>query len=91
MWQLPGNRLYFKTKPGQYISHLMGHEGKNSLLSLLKEKTYVYELVAGSGYDHADFSLIYVDIEVTEMGWENWEEIVELCFVFIEMLREKGV
>ena len=36
----------YQTKPTRYLSHLLGHEGKGSLLSLLKAKSYAQELYA---------------------------------------------
>ena len=35
-WYLPSSVADYKTKPGNYISHVMGHEGPGSLLSALK-------------------------------------------------------
>lgn len=43
-WSLPPSVACYKSKPGNYISHLMGHEGPGSLLSSLKvnNNTFVY-------------------------------------------------
>lgn len=38
----------FKSQPGHYLSHLLGHEGKGSLLSQLKAKGWVDGLSAGA-------------------------------------------
>jgi insulysin len=38
LWNLPASKHLFNEKPNIYISHLIGHEGPNSLLSqLIKE------------------------------------------------------
>jgi insulysin len=38
LWNLPSSKLLYKEKPMSFISHLIGHEGPNSLLSqLIKE------------------------------------------------------
>jgi insulysin len=34
-WYVEYLKPYYKNCPGGYISHLIGHEGENSLLSLL--------------------------------------------------------
>ena len=34
-WVLPDHSQYYENSPGQYLSHLLGHEGKGSLLSFL--------------------------------------------------------
>lgn len=38
----------YYNSPGHYFSHLIGHEGENSLLSYLKLQHYAYELSAGA-------------------------------------------
>lgn len=38
LWNLPSSKVLWESKPNSYISHLIGHEGPNSLLSqLIKE------------------------------------------------------
>ena len=43
-WTLPHLRQEFKSNPLSYFSHLMGHEGQNSLLSYLKREDYAMGL-----------------------------------------------
>jgi insulysin len=33
LWNLPPSKTMWKEKPNSYISHILGHEGPNSLLS----------------------------------------------------------
>ncbi|EKX44432.1 hypothetical protein GUITHDRAFT_72179 [Guillardia theta CCMP2712] len=44
---IPPIQPFYKTKPAQLISHLIGHEGPGSLLAVLKELGYASELSAG--------------------------------------------
>lgn len=46
-------RPHFKKSPSGYLSHLIGHEGKHSLFSLLEDEGYCYSLSAG-GSDRMD-------------------------------------
>ena len=39
-WAIDSCRPFYKSHPEEYISHVIGHEGKNSLLSLLKAKDW---------------------------------------------------
>ena len=50
-WQLPPQLGRWKSKPCDYIAHLLGHEGQGSLLSALKAKEIVTTCVAGAGGD----------------------------------------
>lgn len=38
VWLTEHMQPYYKNCPGNYISHLLGHEGENSLLSLLVDE-----------------------------------------------------
>ena len=53
-WVLPYVKQEFKSKPLSYFSHLIGHEGENSLLSYLKAEDYAMGLSAGDD-DELDY------------------------------------
>ena len=36
-WCLPSMDAHYRTKPEEYVSHLVGHEGTGSLLAALKQ------------------------------------------------------
>lgn len=40
-------KQFYKKKPDDYLTHLLGHEGPNSLLSLLIDEGLASELVVG--------------------------------------------
>lgn len=48
-WQLPQQLENWKSKPCNYIAHLVGHEAEGSLLSALKAKSWATALYAGTG------------------------------------------
>ena len=47
MWQLPSQLKQYKSKPCEYIGHLLGHEGPGSLLAFLKQKNLGNSVCAG--------------------------------------------
>ena len=59
---------YYKTDPINYITDLIGHEGENSLLSLLIEEELAFSLVASGYYEMELFSVIEINITLTELG-----------------------
>eukprot|EP00434_Breviolum_minutum_P005732 symbB.v1.2.005049.t1/scaffold291.1/size238869/14 len=74
-WQLPEWQVpLFKTKPGNYASHVLGHEGPGSLLSALKASGWATALSAGVS-DFGSFSQFQVSISLTEEGVEQIQEI----------------
>jgi insulysin len=43
IWPLPPQHQYYREKPTNYLSHLLGHEGKESIFALIKKKgNYAY-------------------------------------------------
>ena len=46
---LPETTSKYKTKPGHYIGHVVGHEGPNSLISTLIKQGLATSLSAGFG------------------------------------------
>lgn len=47
-WLIPVNKPYSKKKTASYLSHVIGHEGPNSLLSCLIDQSLASSLSAGS-------------------------------------------
>ena len=47
-WVVDSVKPFYKHHPHDYICHVLGHEGKNSLLSILKEKDWANEIVSYS-------------------------------------------
>jgi len=90
-WQVPPQWKNWKSKPCDYIAHLLGHESSGSLLSELKDKMWAnacYAGVGSSGYEnassHALFSLTFV---LSEEGVSHWKEILDVVFIYIGMIR----
>jgi secreted Zn-dependent insulinase-like peptidase len=46
-WTLSDKSQYYKNPPSSYISHIIGHEGKGSLLEFLIEEGLATALAAG--------------------------------------------
>ena len=71
-FQLPSLFHAYKAKPDDYISHLVGHEGRGSLLSALKAKGWASAISAGvseSGYERNSAVYMFeVTVTLTEAG-----------------------
>lgn len=48
-WQIPSQLNNWKSKPGDYIAHLIGHEAQGSLLAALKSRSWATACCAGVG------------------------------------------
>lgn len=87
---LPEMQSHYRSKPTHYLSHLLGHEGQGSVLSLLKEKRWAHELSAGDSRSCSDFCSFDVGIQLTDAGLEHVDEVVEVVFAYLNNLRSVG-
>jgi insulysin len=62
------------------MSFLFGHEGENSLLSYLKSEGFANELVSSYNHHIWSFSEFYVEIYLTEKGFQNIDKCTEIVF-----------
>ena len=77
-------------KPTRIISHLLGHEAENSLYHMLSEKGLIESL----GVDEANFDALDVfsiEIELTEDGLQQVDQVTEDIFAYIDLIKQKGV
>ena len=71
-FQLPSLRGQYRRKPEDYLSHLVGHEGRGSLLSGLKARGWATQLSAGvgdGGFERSSATYLFdVSVTLTEAG-----------------------
>lgn len=76
-------------QPDSYISHLIGHEGKNSILSELRSRGWCNDLLAGHSNKSRGFGFFDISVVLTPEGLEHVDDIVELIFQYIKMLSDQ--
>eukprot|EP01130_Rhizamoeba_saxonica_P017049 TRINITY_DN8087_c0_g1_i1.p1 TRINITY_DN8087_c0_g1~~TRINITY_DN8087_c0_g1_i1.p1 ORF type:complete len:682 (+),score=117.87 TRINITY_DN8087_c0_g1_i1:38-2047(+) len=81
----------YDSNPECYASHLLGHESGGSIFALLKEKGWATNLVAGGHLGKKDYGLFLISVTLTDEGYENWEEIIQIIFQYIQILKNEGV
>lgn len=89
-WPIPDLHEFYKSSPGHYLGHLIGHEGPGSLLSELKNRGWVNTLVGGQHHGAKGFAFFSVDVDLTEEGIEHTDDIVTLIFQYLNLLRKEG-
>lgn len=80
----------YLSKPASYISHLFGHEAEGSILSALKTKGFANGLSSYLSEAFTDFASFGVSIELTELGTQHVDEIIECVFAYSGMLNSEG-
>ncbi len=62
-----------------YVAHLLGHESKGSLLSLLRAKGWSSELYAGPMAGAKGYMFFTIGVDLTEQG-EGWYIVHSVLF-----------
>jgi insulysin len=91
VFPLPSVKAYYGEKPLSYVGFLLGHEGKGSVLSLLKSKGWAEGLSAGGGDAGAGNSTFNVSISLTKEGVKHREAIRSVVFHALDVIRQHGI
>uniref|UniRef100_A0A2M3ZGB7 Insulin-degrading enzyme n=1 Tax=Anopheles braziliensis TaxID=58242 RepID=A0A2M3ZGB7_9DIPT len=89
-FQMEDLEKYYKSGPEHYVSHLIGHEGKGSILSELRARGWCNKLISGYSSLGRGFGCLEVMVDLTEDGFEHVDDIVKTIFQYINLLRSKG-
>jgi len=88
---VPKIQPHWQKKPGNYLAALIGHEGDGSLLDLLKKRGWADALGAGVPLEDRGSALFSVDISLTPEGLEHQQQIVEMFFAWVGLIRDQGI
>ncbi|XP_071572686.1 nardilysin [Temnothorax nylanderi] len=93
-WTMPSLLDLYKSKPHQYISGIIGHEGKGSLISYLRKKRWSLDMFSGnneSGFEHSSmYALLKLTIVLSYEGQQHLEEVLDAIFSYINLMKREG-
>ena len=96
IFQMPPIRALYKTKPVDYIAHILGHEGEGSLIAVLRELNLATEISAGIGSDgyscNSSLSMFELKLTLTQKGLAEWKTVLHTyLYPYIEQCKLEGV
>uniref|UniRef100_A0A182PNV0 Nardilysin n=1 Tax=Anopheles epiroticus TaxID=199890 RepID=A0A182PNV0_9DIPT len=92
-WCLPPCVKDYRVKAVDYLSYVMGFEGKHSLTSYLRKHSLALDVHTGSssGFEkNSLYTLFGVSIIMTDHGLENVEQILKAVYSFVRLLKREG-
>ncbi|CAM4606798.1 unnamed protein product [Caretta caretta] len=93
-WGLPPQERHYRVKPLHYISWLVGHEGKGSVLSFLRKKFWALALYGGNGEtgfeQNSTYSIFSISVTLTDEGYKHFYEVAHVVFQYLKMLQKRG-
>lgn len=84
-------REHWRSKPLYYIASQLGYEGKGSLLAELKARGWANSLGAYTSTDMKGDAALSVEMSLTPEGMEHQQEITQLFFEAVRLLKADGV
>ena len=84
---IPPQRHLYRSKPCKYLAHLIGHEAAGSLLAALKQRAWATALSAGPSHEVSGAALFEVDAALTEAGLAAVDQVVDMVYAYVQMLR----
>ncbi|MFQ5760007.1 MAG: insulinase family protein, partial [Acidiferrobacterales bacterium] len=88
---IPALPEFYRSKPMHYIANLLGHEGKGSLLSLLKKKGWVDSLSAGPQMSNRSAATLDVSMKLTKEGVPYTNDIASHVFQYLRLIQKQGI
>lgn len=88
---VPPTRPHYRSKPALFLTQLIGHEGPGSLHHVLSSRGWIDGLVAAS-FDQDEWNGVFdIDLTLTEAGKSHVDEIVDLTYAWIDLIRREGI
>lgn len=89
---IKNNSDQFAVKPNEFISYLLGSEMPGTPAQQLKEQGLISQLNVSAAPDlYGNYGSLTVDIDLTDSGMQNREQIVALVMQYIELIKQRGV
>ncbi|WP_191600341.1 insulinase family protein [Marinomonas algicola] len=91
LFPIPTQQKNYKSKPGQYLTYILGHEGSGSLLSYLKQQGWANALGASTGSPIGKEQIFSVSIRLTDDGLNHIDEVVGAFFYALTILKDSPI
>lgn len=85
-WQIDNMDELFDYKPTEYISNLIGHEGKGSILNILKQTGLGTSLSAGIYDNDRSMNVLATSVELTKRGFRYIPTVIDIILTYIEKI-----
>lgn len=93
-WAMQSLVQHYRKKPLHYLGMLIGHEGRGSLVSFLRERNLAHAVESGVFEVPDEFntacSCFQVSLTLTNEGMTGFENVITVVFQYLKLLSIKG-
>lgn len=92
VWELPFKFAMMRdTKPELVLCHILGHEGKNSLLEELKKEKWVEGIQCGTEKVGGNSYILSLQLDLTDAGVKEVNQVIRNIFVAIANIKKRNI
>lgn len=89
---IANNNSEFALKPNRFVAYLLSNEMPGSPAQLLRDKGWVSQLSATAAPNqYGNYGSLNVNVELTDEGMKNRNEIVATIMQYIDLIKKEGV
>lgn len=88
-WDLPSYKECSLRCPYHFLSHIIGHEGKNTIHHMLFQMGYITSLSAGTSINCNDRCTFDIDVTMTPLGANHVDDVVLTIIEYINIIKNK--
>lgn len=86
-WEIPSFKKTRHKNPINFISYLIGHEGKHTLYNLLTELGYILSLHCQIYEEIGNSSIFLIDVTLSEIGEKHTNTVINMIFKYIKLIK----
>ncbi|OUL58780.1 insulinase family protein [Pseudoalteromonas ulvae] len=89
---IENNQADYAVKPNRFIAYLLSSEMPGTPAQILRDKGWVSQLTSSAAPDmYGNYGSLSIDLELTDQGMANRDEIVAIVMQYIELIRTQGI
>lgn len=88
-WDIESFHCVPLQSPINFLSHLLGHEGLNTIHNLLTNNGLVTRLISGKNIQSNGKCIFSIDMMLTPLGYDNIQNIVYTIMKYIDIIKNK--
>jgi insulysin len=91
VWSLPPLKRYFKYKPVEFLSHLLGHEGTDTYIHKLKDEGLILSMNTMSLDSDISNNLLGIFFKLTDKGYHQIPYIIDELYKYVDLIKVQGL
>ncbi|KAG4305115.1 hypothetical protein PORY_001285 [Pneumocystis oryctolagi] len=90
VFPVEGMRKSYTTGAYDYLQYLIEHKASGSIYSLLQKKGWLTDISFVREYIVSGVEFVRIQVSLTLLGLEKYEEIIYVIFQYLKMLKDVG-